>query len=133
MSYFQIRRLAIKELPTFCKDAKENTPKISDILAQLLNASEPTEVQQVNIALQALSKVTNRAAPFAISLIRRRFQVDPLGTAAGLFSQIGQGEEQTRLKCLQYVNNKFIKAGSEVFTKEVEELVIKEAKKLLQV
>lgn len=56
-----------------------------------------------------------------------------MGTAAGLFSQIAQGDEQTRLKCLQYVSSKFVKAGSEVFTKEVEELVIKEIKKLLQV
>lgn len=53
----QIRRMAIKELPAFCKDAKENTPRISDILAQLLNASDQTELQQVNISLQALSKV----------------------------------------------------------------------------
>jgi Apoptosis inhibitory protein 5 (API5) len=37
------------------------------------------------------------------------------------------------VKCLQYVNNKFIKGGPEVFTKEVEELIIKEIKKLLQV
>lgn len=37
------------------------------------------------------------------------------------------------MKCLQYVNNKFVKAGPEVFNKEVEELVIKEVKKLLQV
>lgn len=56
-SLIKIRRLAIKELPSFCKDSKENTPKISDILAQLLNAAEPTEVQQVNLSLQALSKV----------------------------------------------------------------------------
>jgi Apoptosis inhibitory protein 5 (API5) len=56
-----------------------------------------------------------------------------LGTAAGLFSQIAQGEEQTRVKCLQYVNNKFLKGGPEVFTKDVEELIIKEVKKLLQV
>jgi Apoptosis inhibitory protein 5 (API5) len=55
--FVQIRRLAIKELPSFCKDLKENTPKISDILAQLLNATDPMEVQQVNISLQALSKV----------------------------------------------------------------------------
>lgn len=61
------------------------------------------------------------------------FQHDPLGTAAGLFSQIAQGDEQTRIKCLQYVNNKFVKGGAEVFTKDVEELVIKEVKKLLQV
>lgn len=62
-----------------------------------------------------------------------KFQHDPLGTAAGLFSQISQGDEQTRIKCLQYVNLKFTKGGSEVFSKDVEELVIKEVKKLLQV
>ena len=55
---FQIRRLSIKELPSLCKDFKENTPKISDILAQLLNASDASEVQQVNLSLQTLSKVT---------------------------------------------------------------------------
>jgi hypothetical protein len=49
--------MAIKELPTFCKDAKENTPRISDILAQLLNSSDPTELQQVNLSLQLLAKV----------------------------------------------------------------------------
>lgn len=54
----QIRRLAIKELPTFCKDSKENTPKISDILSQLLITREPTELTQVNISLQTLSKVS---------------------------------------------------------------------------
>jgi len=56
-----------------------------------------------------------------------------LGTAAGIFSQIVQGEEQTRIKCLQYINNKFIKAGAEVVTEDVEELIVKEMKKLLQV
>jgi hypothetical protein len=55
----QIRRMAIKELPAFCKDAKENTPRISDILAQLLNASDPNEVQQVNTSLSVLSKVSS--------------------------------------------------------------------------
>ena len=51
--------MAIKELPTFCKDAKENTPRISDILAQLLNSSDPNELQQVNLSLQLLAKVTS--------------------------------------------------------------------------
>lgn len=49
--------MAIKELPTFCKEAKENTPRISDILAQLLNSSDPNELQQVNLSLQLLAKV----------------------------------------------------------------------------
>lgn len=52
-----IRRMAIKELPAFCKDAKEHTPRISDILAQLLGASDSLEVSQVHTSLSALSKV----------------------------------------------------------------------------
>jgi hypothetical protein len=55
---FQIRRLAIKELPSFCRDTKENTPKISDILAQLLNATDSMELTTVNLALSTLSKVS---------------------------------------------------------------------------
>lgn len=49
-----------------------------------------------------------------------------------MFSQITQGDEQTRLKCLQYLANRFIKFGPEVFNKEVEEFVIVETKKVLQ-
>jgi hypothetical protein len=60
-------------------------------------------------------------------------QFDPLGTATGLFSQITQGDESTRIKCLQYINTKFIKGGPEIFNKESEELIIAETKKLLQV
>lgn len=56
----QIRRMAIKELPALCKDTKENTPRVSDILAQLLNASDPAELQQVMVALSQLSKVKNQ-------------------------------------------------------------------------
>jgi len=49
--------VAIKELPVFCKDFKENTPKVTNILAHLLHSAEPTELQEVNVALLALSKV----------------------------------------------------------------------------
>lgn len=49
--------MAIKELPAFCKDAKQHTPRVSDILAQLLDASDPLEVKQVNASLLVLSKV----------------------------------------------------------------------------
>jgi hypothetical protein len=55
-----------------------------------------------------------------------------MGTIKGLFHQITQGDENIRLKCLQYINNKFVKGGAEVFTKESEELIINEVKKLLQ-
>jgi hypothetical protein len=108
-----IRRMAIKELPTFCKDAKENTPRISDILAQLLNSSDPNELQQVNLSLQLLAKF------------------DAIGTISGLFHQIKQGDENVRLRCLEFVGNKIMK-NTEIMTKPIEEFIIAEIKKLLQ-
>ncbi|KAG5673699.1 hypothetical protein PVAND_003722 [Polypedilum vanderplanki] len=110
-----IRRMAIKELPSYCRDSHENTPRISDILAQLLNASDPAEVQQVNLALKQISKI------------------DPMGTITGLFNQITQGDENGRLKCLEFINNNFIKAEQEVQSKEkIEDFITSEIKKLLK-
>uniref|UniRef100_U5EYE7 Putative apoptosis inhibitor 5/fibroblast growth factor 2-interacting factor 2 n=1 Tax=Corethrella appendiculata TaxID=1370023 RepID=U5EYE7_9DIPT len=109
----QIRRQAIKDLPALCKETKENTPKIADILAQLLITEDTGELQQVNLSLQTLSKI------------------DPLGTLTGIFSQIISGDEATRLRNFQYILNKFMKQGSEILTKEVEDFVVAEIKKIL--
>lgn len=54
----QIRRQAIKELPALCKDSKKHTASIADILAQLLTATDAAELQQVNMSLIALAKVS---------------------------------------------------------------------------
>lgn len=40
-----------------CKETKEHTPRIADILAQLLLAEDAVELQQVHMSLQALAKV----------------------------------------------------------------------------
>lgn len=53
----QIRRQAIKDLPQLCKDSKDHTAKIGDILAQLLIVEDAGELQQVHMSLQALAKV----------------------------------------------------------------------------
>lgn len=52
----QIRRQAIKDLPLLCKDSKEYTSRIGDILAQLLIVDDPLELQQVHMSLQQLLK-----------------------------------------------------------------------------
>lgn len=52
----QIRRQAIKELPQLCKDNKEHTSKIGDILAQLLIVDDSAELQQVHMSLQSVMK-----------------------------------------------------------------------------
>lgn len=52
----QIRRQAIRDLPQLCKDSKDHTSKIGDILAQLLVVEDATELQQVHMSLQTLIK-----------------------------------------------------------------------------
>lgn len=52
----QIRKQAIKDLPTLCKDNKEYTAKIADILAQLLQAQDPSEVAVVHNSVMSLLK-----------------------------------------------------------------------------
>lgn len=109
----QIRKQAIKDLPQLCKDTKEHTPKIADILAQLLITEDVTELQQVHQSLLTLAKF------------------DATGTLTGIFSQIVSGDEPTRYRNFQFILNKLIKIGPEVITKEVEDFVIAEIKKIL--
>ncbi|KAJ6645830.1 Apoptosis inhibitor 5 like [Pseudolycoriella hygida] len=110
----QIRRQAIKDLPQLCKDSKDNTAKIGDILAQLLVVEDASELTQVHLSLQTLAKY------------------DAKGTLAGIFSQILTGDEATRSSCFKFVQTKFRNLGSDVVTKEVEEFMISEIKKILQ-
>lgn len=106
-----IRRQAIKELPQLCKDNKENIPRISDSLAQLLVVAEAgAELQQVHLSLEALVKLDARA------------------TCSGIISQVVAGDEATREKGLKYLSTKFLTFG---ISKEVEELLIVEIKKVL--
>lgn len=44
-------------MPQLCKESKEHTAKIADILAQLLIVEDPTELQQVHMSLLTLAKV----------------------------------------------------------------------------
>jgi len=109
-----IRRQAIKDLPALCKDNKEYTPKIADILAQLLVSEDPTELQTVHLSLQNVAKN------------------DVLGTLTGIFSQISIGDESTRSKSLDYLLNKFVKFNTELIDTEVEQHLVSGLKKVLQ-
>jgi hypothetical protein len=51
-----IRRYAIKELPSFCKDGSENVSKIAFILAQLMETEDTVELQVVYSSLLQLLK-----------------------------------------------------------------------------
>lgn len=60
------------------------------------------------------------------------FQSDIKGALQGIFSQITSGNELTRERCFKYIASKVLTIGSTVITKEVEDLIILEIKKILQ-
>ena len=43
-------------MPTICKDNKDQTPRIADILGQLLRAEDPSELSVVHNSLMTILK-----------------------------------------------------------------------------
>ncbi|XP_063374613.1 apoptosis inhibitor 5 isoform X2 [Cydia amplana] len=115
-----IRKQAIKDLPTLCKDHKEHTQRIADILAQLLQSDDATEINIVHNSLVTIVKS------------------DPKGALVGLFSQIHQNTETevvneiVRERCIKFLATKVKQLGREIINKEVEEIIITECKKILE-
>lgn len=109
-----IRKQAIKDLPSLCKDNKEHTARIADILAQLLLAQDPSELAVVQNSIMSLIKN------------------DPKGAISGFFSQILNGDDGARERCIKFLATKLKAVGHDVITKEPEDLLITECKKVLQ-
>ncbi|XP_061705820.1 apoptosis inhibitor 5 [Cydia pomonella] len=115
-----IRKQAIKDLPTLCKDNKDHTQRIADILAQLLQSDDATEINIVHNSLVTIVKS------------------DPKGALVGLFSQIHQNTEAevvneiVRERCIKFLATKVKQLGREIINKEVEEIIITECKKILE-
>uniref|UniRef100_A0A673ABH1 Apoptosis inhibitor 5 n=1 Tax=Sphaeramia orbicularis TaxID=375764 RepID=A0A673ABH1_9TELE len=107
-----IRRQAIKELPRFATG--ENILRVADILTQLLQTDDTAEFNQVNAALISI------------------FKIDAKGTLGGLFSQILQGEDIVRERAIKFLSTKLKSLPEDVMTKEVEEYVFTETKKVME-
>ncbi|KAG7456358.1 hypothetical protein MATL_G00251420 [Megalops atlanticus] len=107
-----IRRQAIKELPRFA--AGENLPRVADILTQLLQTDDSAEFNQVNVALISI------------------FKIDAKGTLGGLFTQILQGEDIVRERAIKFLSTKMRVLPEDVMTKEVEDYIFTEIKKVLE-
>lgn len=58
--------------------------------------------------------------------------MDAKGTLGGLFSQILQGEDIVRERAIKFLSTKLKTLPDEVLTKEVEELILTESKKVLE-
>lgn len=107
-----IRRQAIKELPRFATG--ENIFRVADILTQLLQTDDTAEFNQVNAALISI------------------FKMDAKGTLGGLFSQVLQGEDIVRERAIKFLATKLKTLPEDVMTKEVEEYVFAETKKVME-
>lgn len=113
--FLQIRKQAIKDLPSLCKENKEHTPRIADILAQLLLAQDPSELDVVHNSIMTLMKS------------------DPKGVIGGFFMQILNGEDGIRERCIKFLGSKLKSLGRDIMTKDTEDALISECKKVLQV
>ncbi|KAK3923937.1 Apoptosis inhibitor 5 [Frankliniella fusca] len=109
-----IRKQAIKDLPRLCQDLKGYTQRIADILAQLLQAQDSSELSVVHNSLMSLLKH------------------DPKGTLTGIFSQISNGDDTSREQCLKFLTIKVKTQGADIFDKESEDFLISASKKVLQ-
>ncbi|CAL4110292.1 unnamed protein product [Meganyctiphanes norvegica] len=110
-----IRKQAIKDLPSLCRGRLELVPKVSDILAQLLQMEDPGELSAVQSSLVALLKT------------------DSKGTLTGLFYQIQNSEDElVRERCARFLHGKVKTLGSDIFTPEIETLIVTESKKIIQ-
>ncbi|KAL1486266.1 hypothetical protein MTO96_031461, partial [Rhipicephalus appendiculatus] len=109
-----IRKQAIKDLPSFCKDSKEYVPKIADVLAQLLLTEDHTELVVIQHSLVTLVKL------------------DARGTLGGVFSQVMAGEDLVRERAIKFLCTKLPSMGADVLTKEVEEFLFQECCKVMQ-
>lgn len=59
--------------------------------------------------------------------------MDSKGSLTGVFTQISNGDEPTRERCFKFIATKLFAMGATVVTKEIEDFVIDEIKKILQV
>jgi len=55
------------------------------------------------------------------------------GTLSGIFSQILSGDDLVRERCIKFLTVKIKSLGHDIITKDAEELLISECKKVLQV
>jgi hypothetical protein len=108
-----IRKQAIKDLPTLCRDNNKTTlAKIADVLTQLLNTEDHAEMTVIQNSLMNL------------------FRRDPQGAIMGIFSQVHIGEDVVRERALRLLQTKLTSAGQEILNKEGQAQIVAEVKKV---
>jgi len=110
-----IRKSVIKELPSLCKEGGKHVVKIADVLAQLLQTEDPQEYQIVNNALGSM--LSNHVK-------------DTLTT---LFGQILNPDvDLIRERAVKFIAAKVKTLPETIVTKEVDDYILQQSKKVLQ-
>ena len=127
-------------MPTICKDNKEQVPKIADILAQLLQAEDYSELVTVQESLIALLKydakgvwTVNATCSIYRTRSTRLCSNVILGTLNGIYSQLLTGDEAVRESCIKFLSKKIVPIDRNVIDRAAEDFLILETKKVLQV
>merc|ERR1711935_50375 len=106
-----IRKQAIKDLPSLCREMKEFLPKIADVLSQLLQTEDKGEIVVIQNSLMSL------------------FRRDAKGTLIGLFSQVRTGGDIVRDRALKFLHLKLKTEGNELISsKDTESILLQEIK-----
>jgi len=110
-----IRKQAIKDLPILCRDMKEFLPKIADVLSQLLQTEDKSEIVVVQNSLMSL------------------FRRDAKGTLIGLFSQVRNGGDIVRDRALKFLHMKIKSEGQQLLSsKDTEAVLLEEIKNSIE-
>jgi len=105
-----IRKQAIKDLPMLCRESKDFLPKIADVLSQLLQTQDPSELVVIQNSLMSL------------------FRKEAKGTMIGLFSQIRTGGDIVRGRAIKFLLVKIKTEGTDLLNKETESHLLEEIK-----
>ena len=104
---------AIKDLPILCKDQHiKNLPKIVDVLVQLLQSEDGTEVTIIQNSIMTLIRRDTRAA------------------IIGIFNQVHTGDEVVRERAIRLIHTKMKTSTAELLNKESQAELIAQIKKV---
>ena len=126
-----------------CRESKDFLPKIADVLSQLLQTQDPSELVVIQNSLMSLFR--KEAKGSKCKLIKYNLshedplnyykqpqfeQVDTLisGTMIGLFSQIRTGGDIVRGRAIKFLLVKIKTEGTDLLNKETESHLLEEIK-----
>lgn len=115
-----VRKRASMALVKICRDCKEYVPRVTDILIQLLQSKDQSEINLVNQSLKVL-----------LDLDIMKF----LNSFFLLFTTSDGMEDESKLareRALKFLSTRLPIISSEIMTKEVEDLIMTSSKKAME-